>query len=151
MNQILNIYTNLFQYMPILLCFFAHVVFLVFAAYRNALMDLISPLDFFKTKKDSSWSKEAMEANKDTNGDGKVSWLEGSFPADKWHVFKREMICYFSGAGALMLVIGILLAPYITAFWQVAVLAIVEYFFVFTCFSVSFEIIYSNYRKNQKS
>ena len=63
----------------------------IFSGY----MDCIQPMNWLR-KKGYLYTKEAMEASKDLNKDGKVSWTEGSFPIDKWHVYKRRMNYFFS-------------------------------------------------------
>lgn len=135
---------------PIFLVSLIEMVFIILAAYKNAIMDLIQPLDLLKSK-GIAWSKEAMEANKDTNNDGKVSWLEGSFPPDKWHEAKRDMIGFFGVSHACSFLTCYLLHIQHASLYLLLAICIVKYAFVFIVFGVAFELIYSTLRsKYQK-
>jgi len=139
--------------LPITLVTLLEIAFIALAAYKNAIMDLIQPMDLLKSK-GPAWSKAAMEANKDINHDGKVSWLEGSFPPDKWHDAKRDMIGFFGVANGLSFATCYLLVTPASSIYMVVLACFIHYLLVFVVFSSAFEIIYTylkdKYLKNNK-
>jgi hypothetical protein len=120
--------------------------FLIYASYCNAIMDLISPKNAL-AHRGFEWSKEAMEASKDVNKDGKISYFENAWPKDKWHAHKREMFvalavvcCFGLGIGAQIAVTQISLL--LKAFLCVSCMPV-----VFFSMSYFFELFYTHIKK----
>ena len=67
-----------------------YVSLLFIAGKQKAIMDLIlqNRLDY----KGYKYTKAAMEATKDANNDGKITFLESSFPKDAWHRAERYRV-----------------------------------------------------------
>lgn len=90
-----------------------------------------------------------MEASKDRNKDGKISFGENAFPDDIWHKAKRYMAVAMGLACSVLLPIGYLLKDFGTSELQLAFLSLFAtpvYFFVV---SFAFEQFYTYYRKNK--
>jgi len=125
-------------------CFLSSIVY---AAYCNAIMDLISPKDLLANR-GYKWSKVAMEDGKDRNHDGKLSFFEEAWPDDKWHEHKRMMFLFLMMASAFAMMIGAALVYYypIKLIW-IGILSLAFTPVLFFVLSASFEFFYTSIHK----
>ncbi len=124
------------------------LIFVSLAGYCNAIMDLIQPLDKLAYK-GYNWTKEAMEASKDINKDGKISFWENALPNDIWHTYKRYMNYSMGLACSTLLGIGYCIKDMQASNVQLVFLSLFAtpiYFFVV---SFAFEKFYTFYRRNK--
>lgn len=124
------------------------LIFVTLAGYCNAIMDLIQPLDKLAYK-GYKWTKKAMEASKDANKDGKISFWENAFPSDMWHKAKRFMNYSMGLACSVLLLIGYLLKELGTKDLQLAFLSLFATPVYFLLISFTFEKFYTYYGKNK--
>ncbi len=68
----------------LILSLIGFVFFACYAGYCNCIMDMINPLDSFKSR-GKGWSYADFVAPK-------TGWFEKMFPKDKWHWHKDKMI-----------------------------------------------------------
>jgi hypothetical protein len=122
------------------------VGFLTYASYCNAIMDLISPKDLL-AHRGFKWSKEAMEAGKDRNKDGKISFFENTWPDDEWHKHKREMFIALGVVCCFGLAIGAQIAVTQISLLLKAFLCISCMPVVFFSMSYFFELFYTHIKK----
>lgn len=130
--------------LPLLILLFAIIV--GYAGYCNAIMDLISPKDAL-AHRGYEWTKEAMEASKDRNKDGRISFMEDAWPDDKWHEHKREMNAAIGVACAILLGIGIMLAFYPIKIIYIIGLCLICTPVYFILISASFQFFYTRIKK----
>lgn len=113
--------------------------FTAYSAAKNATMDCITPIDIL-TSLGYEFSRLAMEASKDINHDGKISFMESSRPIDQWHKCKRKM----NGAIALAHIscfnLGVLCYRYIENIVYFILFAIAIYLVRRVVYSVTFEL-----------
>lgn len=127
----------------LIICF---IIVVSYAGYCNAIMDLISPKDAL-AHRGYTWTKEAMEEQKDRNHDGRISFMEDAFPIDKWHEHKREMNAAIGIACAILLGIGFMLSFYPLNIIYIVAIGLIctpVYFFLI---SFSFQLFYTHIKK----
>jgi hypothetical protein len=123
-----------------------YILFIAFAGYCNAIMDLITPLDRL-AHRGFIWSKTAMEFSKDANKDGKISWWENSFPKDKWHQHKRKMNIAIGLSCSCLIPIGYLIKSYDFKEYIIIIISFLCTPLFFFLFSFMFETFYTLYKK----
>lgn len=120
------------------------VALLLFAGSSRAVFEIV----MIWGSHDEYSKKEFENKSKDSNNDGKISWLELTFPDEPVHRVKRyEMICYgygltfiLTGFGGLIYHFGYLNLETITAL----VLIIPIVFFAIT--GLGFDVYFKNER-----
>ena len=120
--------------------------FLIYASYCNAIMDLICPKDKL-AHRGFEWSKEAMQASKDINKDGKISFFENAWPRDKWHAHKREMFVALAVVCCFAFAIGVYVAVTQIDLLIKVMLCISCLPVVFFSLSYCFEMFYTRIKK----
>ncbi len=125
-------------------CFLSSIVY---AAYCNAIMDLISPKDLLADR-GYKWSKVAMEDGKDRNHDGRLSFFEEAWPDDKWHEHKRMMFFFLMLASSFAMMIGSALVYYYPIKLAcIGIVCIPIAIILFFVLSASFEFFYTRIKK----
>jgi hypothetical protein len=131
------------------------IIFLAGAGICRGIFECVTIMDTMKnyweslhtikisssySKKFHYWGKELFEYNKDRNGNGKVSWLESTFPNDGGHRIKvLEILCY---GYAIMFASMQAISPSFTILY-----AIVSPFVYWWVISFGFSVSFAKFRK----
>ncbi len=123
-----------------------YLFLLTFAGRQKAITDLIYQNRL--AYKGYYWTKQAMEAAKDRNNDGKVSFWESNFPKDAWHRAERfKVLTTTSILPVISLWVGYQLCQYFNQFLVAAFMVVILGWFVF---NASFLHYYDNVRKGNR-
>ena len=124
-------------------------ILLVLAGRQRAIFECVLIYDSAKLWFGERFSKHAFtNASKDTNKDGKVSYLERTFPSDGGHRAKLWEVI-FSGLAAATMVITywLCLQASIKSISYLIILMISLAVFWFLVYSYSFVVFHARYRK----